>query len=116
MPSGNLETWLHPNACMDRPFRSLSLMERMNIEIDVATALDYLHNNGSAPIVYCDLKPSNVLLDDDMKARVSVFGLERFLGPPNVMSSQLTTSTAGIKGSIGYIPPGTCLFNGKFTF
>ncbi|XP_078166441.1 uncharacterized protein LOC144561089 isoform X2 [Carex rostrata] len=105
MPNGSLETWLHPDMCTNRPFRSLSLIQRLNIAIDVATALDYLHNHGPAPIVHCDLKPSNVLLDDDMTAHVGDFGLARFLVQPDSMSSLLTGSTAGLRGSIGYIPP-----------
>ena len=106
MPNGSLETWLHPNACTDRPFRSLSFIQRLNIAFDVAAALDYLHYHLTAPIVHCDLKPSNVLLDDNMTAHVSDFGLARFLVRPDTMPSQSMSSTGGIKGSIGYIPPG----------
>ncbi|XP_078153606.1 receptor kinase-like protein Xa21 [Carex rostrata] len=105
MPNGSLATWLHLNACTDRPFRSLSFIQRLNIAFDVATALDYLHYHLPAPIVHCDLKPSNVLLDDNMTAHVSDFGLARFLVQPDTMPSQSMSSTGGIKGSIGYIPP-----------
>ncbi|XP_078174841.1 uncharacterized protein LOC144568378 [Carex rostrata] len=105
MPNGSLETWLHPNACIDRPFRSLSFLQRLNIAFDVAAALDYLHYHLPAPIVHCDLKPNNVLLDDDMTAHVSDFGLARFLVQPDTIPSQSMSSTGGIKGSIGYIPP-----------
>jgi Leucine-rich repeat (LRR) protein len=106
MPNGNLEEWLHPNSYTDPLVRSLNLFQRLNIAIDVATALDYLHSHGSLPIVHCDLKPSNVLLDDDMTAKVSDFGLARFLVRPDTLPSQSMSSTSGIKGSIGYIPPG----------
>ncbi|XP_078174600.1 uncharacterized protein LOC144568198 [Carex rostrata] len=105
MPNGSLETWLHPNACIDRTFRNLSFLQRLNIAFDVAAAVDYLHYHLPAPIVHCDLKPSNVLLDDDMTAHVSDFGLARFLVRPDTMPSQSMSSTGGIKGSIGYIPP-----------
>ena len=106
MPNGNLEAWLHPNACLNRPFKSLNIIQRLNIATDVAVALDYLHDHGTVPIVHCDLKPSNVLLDDDMTAHVSDFGLARFLVRPDTMPSQSMSSTGGMKGSIGYIPPG----------
>ncbi|XP_078158985.1 uncharacterized protein LOC144554545 [Carex rostrata] len=105
MRNGSLETWLHPNACMGRPFRSLSFIQRLNIACDVAVAIDYLHYHVPAPIVHCDLKPSNVLLDGDMTAHVSDFGLARFLVQPDTMPSQSMSTTGGIKGSIGYIPP-----------
>ncbi|KAJ1689488.1 hypothetical protein LUZ63_013643 [Rhynchospora breviuscula] len=107
MPNGDLATWLHAdtNVCIDPPVRSLNLTQRLSIAIDVATALEYLHYHGPTPIVHCDLKPSNVLLDDDMIAHVGDFGLARFLVEPDIVSSQPLTSTGGIKGSIGYIPP-----------
>ncbi|XP_078153655.1 uncharacterized protein LOC144548811 [Carex rostrata] len=112
MPNGSLATWLHPNACTDRPFRSLSFVQRLNIAFDVAAAVDYLHYHLAVPIVHCDLKPSNVLLDDNMTAHVGDFGLARFLVRPDTMSSQSMSSTGGIKGSIGYIPPG--IYSGAY--
>ncbi|KAJ4780047.1 Leucine-rich receptor-like protein kinase family protein [Rhynchospora pubera] len=107
MPKSSLAEWLHPNGntYMDSPIRSLSLVQRLSIGVDVATALDYLHYHGSTPIVHCDLKPSNVLLDDDMTAHVGDFGWARFLAPPDTVPSQSLTATGGINGSIGYIPP-----------
>jgi serine/threonine protein kinase len=105
MPNGNLATWLHQNT--DETFKSLSLVQRLDIATDVASALEYLHYYGSTPIVHCDLKPSNVLLDDDMTARVGDFGLARILVGPDTILSQSMTIASGIKGSIGYIPPGT---------
>ncbi|XP_042065253.1 receptor kinase-like protein Xa21 [Salvia splendens] len=69
MPKGNLEKWLYShNHC-------LNFMERLNIMIDVASALEYLHRVCSTPIVQSDLKPSNVLLDEDMVGHVSGFGI-----------------------------------------
>ncbi|PKA63403.1 putative LRR receptor-like serine/threonine-protein kinase [Apostasia shenzhenica] len=44
--------------------------------IDVACALDYLHNHGLSPVIHCDLKPSNVL-DIDMVAYVGDLGLAK---------------------------------------
>ncbi|CAN1836892.1 Receptor kinase-like protein Xa21 [Linum perenne] len=94
LANGSLEDWLH------RP-RSLNFIERLNVAIDIASAVDYLHNNCGTPIVHCDLKPSNVLLDEDMVAHVGDFGLARFLSTIKNPSS----STIGIKGTIGYAPP-----------
>ncbi|XP_058089372.1 probable LRR receptor-like serine/threonine-protein kinase At3g47570 [Magnolia sinica] len=105
MPNGNLEKWLHPNVNEQCQLRNLNLTQRLNIAIDVALALDYLHHHCQTPIVHRDLKPSNVLLDVDMVAHVGDFGLARFLSEAAESCSQNQTSTSGIRGSIGYIPP-----------
>ncbi|XP_077217215.1 putative receptor-like protein kinase At3g47110 [Tasmannia lanceolata] len=105
MPNGSLETWLHPNGDGQFQLGSLGPALRLNIAIDVALALDYLHYQCQMPIIHCDLKPSNVLLDDDMNGRVGDFGLARFLFEDATNSSQIGSKTIGIKGSIGYIAP-----------
>ena len=109
MPNASLEEWLHsthhqPNNTHEP--RSLNLTQRLDISIDVANALDYLHHHCHTPIVHCDLKPSNVLLDGDMTASVGDFGLAR-LQPevPGQLSSD-QTSSIGLKGTIGYAAPG----------
>ncbi|KAK2390829.1 putative LRR receptor serine/threonine-protein kinase [Trifolium repens] len=100
MPNGNLETSLYPEDLESGS--SLTLLQRLNIAIDVASAMDYLHNDCDPPIVHCDLKPSNVLIDEDMVAHVADFGLARFLSQN---PSEKHSSTLELKGSIGYIAP-----------
>ncbi|KAM3697856.1 hypothetical protein ACJW31_06G144300 [Castanea mollissima] len=104
MTNGSLDIWLHPKRDNENQSSNLSLLQRLNIAIDVASAIDYLHNHSAHPIIHCDLKPSNILLDDDMVAHVSDFGLARLL-PTTDDSSQKQSSTIGIKGSIGYAAP-----------
>ncbi|GJS07161.1 receptor kinase-like protein Xa21 [Tanacetum coccineum] len=96
MPNGSLHDWLHSNANKPR----LDLLQRINILINVASALDYLHNHCLTTIVHGDLKPSNVLLNDDMVAHVWDFGLARFIG-----TNTNQNNSTGIKGTIGYAPP-----------
>ncbi|XP_034219232.1 putative receptor-like protein kinase At3g47110 isoform X3 [Prunus dulcis] len=105
MKNGSLDTWLHPRDDGQSQSNRLTLIQRLNIAIDVASALDYLHYRCETFIVHCDLKPSNVLLDEDMVAHVGDFGLASFLleRPNNSPGSR--TMSAGLKGSIGYIPP-----------
>ncbi|CAL1363822.1 unnamed protein product [Linum trigynum] len=107
LANGSLEDWLHPvGSSTDEPPRILNFLQRLNVAIDVAIAMDYLHHQCGTPIVHCDLKPNNVLLDEDMVAHVGDFGLARFLqsvvdpSPPGRASSSI-----GIKGTVGYAPP-----------
>lgn len=99
MSNGSLESWLHPELEKHDSKRSLSLGLRITIATDIAAALDYLHNRCTPPLIHCDLKPSNVLLDDDMCAHVGDFGLAQFL------YDHPSESLIGARGSIGYIAP-----------
>ncbi|KAJ8647493.1 hypothetical protein MRB53_000516 [Persea americana] len=105
MPNGSLEEWLHPNDEEGHQLRTLSLNQRLSIAIDVANALDYLHYHHGTPIVHCDIKPTNVLLDDDMVAHVGDFGLAKILLETSNNFSSTDISSIAIKGSIGYAAP-----------
>ncbi|XP_074279753.1 uncharacterized protein LOC141605022 [Silene latifolia] len=96
MPNGSLDKWLKGVE------GNMSLAQKVDVAIDVAQALSYLHHECEIPIVHCDLKPSNILLDNDMVAHVGDFGLARFLTQPRHPNQ---SSTIGINGTIGYAAP-----------
>nr|KJB62783.1 hypothetical protein B456_009G436300 [Gossypium raimondii] len=102
MPNGSLESWLHEQHDQSR---YLNFAQRLDIAIDMANAIDYLHHGCETMVVHCDLKPSNVLLDDDMVAHVADFGMAKLLSTvtSNIGSDQ--TSSSVIKGTIGYVAP-----------
>ncbi|KAG6734397.1 hypothetical protein I3842_01G270900, partial [Carya illinoinensis] len=109
MVNGSLENWLHPTLKEEEAYheqRMLNLLQRLNIAIDVSSALEYLHYNCETPIVHCDLKPSNVLLDNEMTGHVGDFGLARFSPETtNQNTSTNQSSSIGVRGTIGYTPP-----------
>ncbi|KAH9717533.1 putative receptor-like protein kinase [Citrus sinensis] len=105
MENGSLEDWLHQSNDQVE-VRKLSLIQRMNIAIDVASAIEYLHHHCQPPMVHGDLKPSNVLLDYDMVAHVGDFGLAKFLSNHHLdIASKTPSSSIGIKGTVGYVAP-----------
>ncbi|CAL1404043.1 unnamed protein product [Linum trigynum] len=105
LPNGSLADWLQAGKDGEKRDR-LTLLQRLNIAIDIASALDYLHHGCQVPVVHCDLKPSNILLDQDMTAKVGDFGLARLLIEQMAGDHKAPISSCNfIKGSIGYIPP-----------
>ncbi|CAI0415489.1 unnamed protein product [Linum tenue] len=112
MVNGSLEEWLHPGLLEEHETgrrEELSVLQRLNIAIDVGTALDYLHNDSGVPVVHCDLKPSNILLDVNMVGHICDFGLAKFL-PQVALSSPATSSSVGVRGTVGYSAPGKKAF------
>ncbi|XP_057815575.2 probable LRR receptor-like serine/threonine-protein kinase At3g47570 [Cryptomeria japonica] len=97
MSQGSLEQHLHRAELQC----SLSLKMMVNIALDVAHGMAYLHHDCSPPVVHCDLKPSNVLMDETMTAHVADFGISRLLMSPVSASS----STSRLKGTTGYLAP-----------
>ncbi|XP_027341730.1 probable receptor-like protein kinase At1g80640 isoform X2 [Abrus precatorius] len=102
MENGSLETQLHgPNRGS-----SLTWHLRLRIAIDVARALEYLHEHSNPPVVHRDLKSSNVLLDSDFNAKLSDFGL--------AMVSGVQHKNLKMSGTLGYVAP-EYISHGKLT-
>lgn len=113
MANGSLDSRLYPHT--DDGLRSgssdLSLLQRVNTCSDIAEGMAYLHHHSPVKVIHCDLKPSNVLLNDDMTALVSDFGISRLVavgaGNGTGVVENMGNSTANmLSGSIGYIAPG----------
>ncbi|XP_074315808.1 putative serine/threonine-protein kinase PBL26 [Silene latifolia] len=97
MALGSLEDHLldFPNAR-----RPLDWYTRMKIALDAAKGLEYLHDKANPPVIYRDMKSSNILLDIDFHAKLSDFGLAK-LGPTG---EQKHVSTR-VMGTYGYCAP-----------
>ncbi|KAH9768968.1 hypothetical protein KPL71_011815 [Citrus sinensis] len=85
---------------------TLSLTQRVNIAIDVSFAIEYFHHHCQPSIVHGDLKPSNILLDQDIVAHVGDLGLAKFLfGYEPGTAAETASNSIEIKGIVGYVAP-----------
>ncbi|XP_073105492.1 LRR receptor-like serine/threonine-protein kinase RPK2 [Elaeis guineensis] len=94
LPGGNLERFIQERAKRPVDWRMLH-----KIALDIACALAYLHDHCIPRILHRDVKPSNILLDNDYNAYLSDFGLARLLG------NSETHATTGVAGTFGYVAP-----------
>lgn len=79
----------------------LDFNQRLEISIDVAHALTYLHLYAEKPIIHRDVKSSNILLTENMRAKVADFGFAK-LGDPDTEKTHMSTK---VKGTVGYLDP-----------
>lgn len=94
LPGGNLENFIKERSKRDVDWKVLH-----KIALDIAHALAYLHDQCVPRILHRDVKPSNILLDNDFNAYLSDFGLSRLLGTSE------THATTGVAGTFGYLAP-----------
>ncbi|WJX65716.1 LRR receptor-like serine/threonine-protein kinase rpk2, variant 2 [Trifolium repens] len=94
LPGGNLEKFIQ-----ERSTRAMDWKILHKIALDIARALSYLHDHCVPRVLHRDVKPSNILLDDDFNAYLSDFGLARLLGTSE------THATTGVAGTFGYVAP-----------
>ncbi|KAK4338792.1 hypothetical protein RND71_040254 [Anisodus tanguticus] len=94
LPGGNLEKFIQ-----ERSTRAVDWRVLHKIALDIARALAYLHDQCVPRVLHRDVKPSNILLDEDHNAYLSDFGLARLLGTSE------THATTGVAGTFGYVAP-----------
>ncbi|GMP52657.1 hypothetical protein CsSME_00018383 [Camellia sinensis var. sinensis] len=92
MTKGSLASHLY-----SEKLEPLSWDLRIQIAVDVARALEYLHDGAVPPVIHRDIKSSNILLDQSMRARVADFGLSR--------EEMVDKHASNIRGTFGYLDP-----------
>lgn len=92
--NGSLDRWLFDS------HKWLDWKTRYSIALDIAHGLAYLHEESRLCILHLDIKPQNILLDDNFKAKVSDFGMAKCLDRD--LQSRVVTH---VRGTAGYMAP-----------
>lgn len=97
VPNGSLQTKLHERSPSSPP---LSWPNRFKILLGAAKGLAHLHHSFRPPILHYNIKPNNILLDDNLNPKISDFGLTRLLSrlDKHVMSNRF-------QSALGYVAP-----------
>jgi serine/threonine protein kinase len=99
MSNGSLDKFIYrsgfPNAICDLDWNTL-----FHIAISIARGLEYLHQGCISRILHLDIKPQNILLDEDFCPKISDFGLAKIC-----QKKESVVSLLGTRGTIGYIAP-----------
>lgn len=94
LPNGSLNNFIFSRADLD-------WKARYKIIVGIARGLLYLHEDSRLRVVHLDLKASNILLDNEMNAKISDFGLARLF----VLDQSQEASTRNVGGTFGYMAP-----------
>ncbi|KAL8046833.1 hypothetical protein ABFX02_08G199600 [Erythranthe guttata] len=93
--NGSLEKWIYTG----RQEKSLDWKTRRKIVLDIAKGLAYLHEDCRQKIIHLDIKPQNILLDENFNAKLADFGLSKLIDRDQ---SQVMTT---MRGTPGYLAP-----------
>ncbi|KFK37693.1 hypothetical protein AALP_AA3G016400 [Arabis alpina] len=96
---GSLQDHLHERKSNGKP---MDWTTRMQIAYGAAQGVDYLHDKANPPVIYRDLKASNILLDDEFTPKLSDFGLHK-LGPGT--GDKMVALSSRVMGTYGYSAP-----------
>ncbi|KAG0591646.1 hypothetical protein KC19_1G190200 [Ceratodon purpureus] len=101
MPHGSLAGLLH-SPQNEEVNRAFDWTIRFKIAVEIAEGLKYLHAECRNPVVHGDVKPSNILFDANMEARVADFGVKRILAEQGFSST--SSSSTPVTTAHGYTP------------
>jgi serine/threonine protein kinase len=96
MPNGSLDDYIYS----ENPKEILGWEKLYGIAIGIARGLEYLHHSCNTRIIHFDIKPQNILLDQDFCPKIADFGLAKLC-----RTKESKLSMTGARGTIGFIAP-----------
>ncbi|KAJ8775036.1 hypothetical protein K2173_020040 [Erythroxylum novogranatense] len=99
MPNGSLDKFLFSSEVNN----SISTEKMHEISLGVARGIEYLHRGCALQILHFDIKPHNILLDENFVPKISDFGIAKLCDTKNIV-----VSLTGARGTIGYMAPELC--------
>ncbi|KAJ9550678.1 hypothetical protein OSB04_014723 [Centaurea solstitialis] len=106
MPNGSLEKYIYRHVPL-KTSENLGVEKLYEVALGIARGLDYLHRGCNTRILHLDIKPHNILLDEDFCPKIADFGLAKLYSRKESIVSMLEA-----RGTIGYIAPE--VFNRNF--
>ncbi|KAK9926336.1 hypothetical protein M0R45_023573 [Rubus argutus] len=100
MPNGSLEKFIYKDSNPLKTTPHLELEGLFQIATGIARGLEYLHRGCNTLILHFDIKPHNILLDENFCPKISDFGLSKLCTRKESIISMLDA-----RGTIGYIAP-----------
>lgn len=100
MPNGSLDKFIYKGEYSLNPMCDFEWTRLYQTSIGIARGLEYLHQGCNTRILHLDIKPQNILLDDDFCPKISDFGLAKIC-----QKKESIVSILGMRGTIGYIAP-----------
>ncbi|XP_059451278.1 PR5-like receptor kinase [Corylus avellana] len=99
MPNGSLDKLIYDKGS---PITNCHLDSKtmFQIAVGIARGLEYLHRGCNTRILHFDIKPHNILLDEDLRPKISDFGLAKLC-----KTKESIVSMTGMRGTAGYIAP-----------
>ncbi|VVA12123.1 Hypothetical predicted protein [Prunus dulcis] len=98
--NGNLQQHI---SAADIPYKGLTWKQRLQVAVDAARGLEYLHDGCKPPTLHRDLKPSNILLTETLQAKIADFGISKALA-----TDSATHALTDLRGTYGYLDPEYC--------
>nr|KJB13025.1 hypothetical protein B456_002G052300 [Gossypium raimondii] len=99
MPNGSLDKFIYQHGSPDK-ICMLNRKTLFEIAVGIARGLEYLHRGCNTRILHLDIKPHNILLDENFVPKISDFGLAKLCERKENILSSITA-----RGTIGYIAP-----------